>query len=148
MALFGGSKLHVAVLTDHGTGDKKKVREIRESDLLRDGHVFTADTFAEGTPSDADVEDILGRDAYLELVKKTYGLTAGQSIPKKKPANASERVVPEVEAQFQTLPGTVEEYDHFAPSRYLIEHPDALGSHKEDSVDRFEKLFTALNQLL
>ena len=148
MALFGGSKLHVAVLTDHGTGDKKKVREIRESDLLRDGHVFTADTFAEGTPSEADVEDILGRDAYLELVKKTYGLTAGHSVPKKKPADASERVVPEVEAHFRTLPGTVDEYDHFAPSRYLIAHPDVLGTHAGDALDRLEKLFTALNQLL
>jgi hypothetical protein len=51
MALFGGSKMRVAVLTDYGTGDNKKVREIRESNLLQDGHVFTADSFTESTSS-------------------------------------------------------------------------------------------------
>src|SRR5665213_2472537 len=35
LALFGGNKLHVAALTDYGEGDKKKVRELRESELLR-----------------------------------------------------------------------------------------------------------------
>lgn len=67
MALFGGSNLHVAVLTDHGAGDKRKVRDLRESDLLRDGHVFTADMFAEGSRGEADVEDIIGRDGYWNL---------------------------------------------------------------------------------
>ncbi len=148
MALFGGSRLHVAVLTDHGAGDKKKVRDLRESDLLRDGHVFSADMFAEGSPGEADVEDIIGRDGYLQLVEATYGLTAKQALPKKAPADAPERVTVEVEDHFRTLPGTVEEYRHFGPSRYLIEHPDVLGAHAADALDRFESLFNALNALL
>lgn len=39
VALFGGKKLHVAVLTDFTRGDKSKVERLRRSNLLRDGHV-------------------------------------------------------------------------------------------------------------
>jgi hypothetical protein len=147
MALFGGSHLHVAVLTDHGTGDKKKVRELRESDLLRDGHVFTADSYAEGDSTEADIEDVLGRAAYLQLVKGTYALSAKQVLPKARPQDAPMRVVAEVEKHFKTLPPEVPEFDHFSPARHLLENPTALDSDSA-ALDRFEKLFTALNALL
>lgn len=148
MALFGGSNLHVAVLTDHGHGDKKKVSEIRESQLLRDGHVFTADTFAEGSPSEGDVEDILGRAAYAKLVKETYGLSTKDSLPKDRAEDAPTRVVAEAETHFKTLPPAVREFDHFPPARYLFEHPAALDSDGEAALERFEKLFIELNALL
>lgn len=148
MALFGGSRLHVAVLTDYGQGDKRKVREIRECKLLQDGHVFTADMFCEGA-AEADVEDILGRGFYAELVKATYGLTAKQALAKAKPKDAPERVTVEVEDYFRTLPASVPEYDHFAPSRYLIEHSSELTlPGTDEALNRFEKLFEDLNGLL
>jgi hypothetical protein len=150
MALFGGSDLHVAVLTDYGQGDKRKVRELRESDLLRAGHVFSAEMFvAKADATEADVEDILGRDLYLRIVAKTYSLNAKQQLPKQPPAGASERVTVEVETYFRTLPSSVEEYNHYAPSRYLISHPGEFeGGDVDAALDRFEALFTELNALL
>ena len=148
MALFGGSNLHVAVLTDHGSGDKKKVRELRESDLLRDGHVFTADAYAEDDATEADVEDILGRAAYVQLVKSTYALSAKDALPKARPEDAPSRVVAEVEQHFKTLPPEVPEFDHFPPARHLLENPSALDNDFEAALERFEKLFVALNALL
>ncbi len=88
------------------------------------------------------------RDGYLQLVKVTYGLTAKQTMAKKAKPDLHERVTVEVENHFRTLPGTVEEYGHFEPSRYLIQHPDALGTHAGDALRRFEALFEALNALL
>ena len=35
MTLFGGNKLHVAVLVDYAHGQKKKVEELRRSKLFR-----------------------------------------------------------------------------------------------------------------
>jgi hypothetical protein len=148
VALFGGSNLHVAVLTDHGTGDKKKVRELRESDLLRNGHVFTADSYAGDDATEADVEDILGRAAYLQLVKDTYSLSAKDALPKARPEDAPIRVVAEVEQHFKTLPPEVPEFDHFSPARHLLENPSALGDNSEAALERFERLFVALNALL
>ncbi len=150
LALFGGNNLHVAVLTDYGQGDKRKVREVRESDLLREGHVFSADQYAEAdNGNEADVEDVLGRGLYVELVAATYGLSGKQRLPKTRPVGASERVTQEVADHFRTLPETVSEYDHFAPSRYLIEHSTSFDNRLiEPALDRFERLFVDLNALL
>lgn len=147
MALFGGSNLHVAVLTDHGQGDKKKVREIRESNLLKDGHVLTADTYA-GDQTDADVEDIIGRPLFTKLVEATYSLSPDQSFPVDQPPDAPSRVTLEAESVFRGLPADIAEYDHFAPARYLIEHPNDFADQVDDTLDRFEVLFRDLNSLL
>jgi hypothetical protein len=42
------------------------------------------------------------------------------------------------------------EFDHFAPARYLAEHGGEFASAVgiEEALDRFEELFTTLNQLL
>ena len=146
---LGGSNLHVAVLTDFGAGDKKKVRELRESNLLRAGHVFSAEMFAAGTPAEADVEDILGRMFYTSLVAATYGLKPSEKLAAKTPDGAPVRVVQEVEEHFKTLPNTVEEYDHYAPSVYLVEHSTEFSDQIEGAtLDGFENLFKELNVLL
>lgn len=148
MALFGGSRLHVAVLVDHGSGDKRRVREMRESDLLRDGHVLTADKYAASSASEADVEDVLGRRFYADLINATYGLKAGQKLPAQRPKDAAERVVGEVEQHFRTLPNTVREYDHFAPAAHLLANPGIASSGRASALDNFERLFGDINALL
>jgi predicted ATPase len=148
MALFGGSGVDVAVLTDYGRGDKAKVRELRQSQLLKDGRVFTAEMYVDNS-AEADVEDILGRELYIHLVNVAYGLNSKNSLPIKRPQGAPERVVVEVEEHFRKLPANVPEYDHYAPARYLIEHSSELSlPGTEDALDRFEKLFTDLNKIL
>lgn len=150
MALFGGSDLHVAVLTDYGRGDKRKVQQLRESELLQRGHVFTADDFAAGEGvGEADVEDILGRDLYRRILAAAYGLTNQQQLPDAAPETAGARVVAETEAHFRLLPAEVAEFDHYWPARYLIEHSDQFkGLDVEAALTRFERLFVGVNALL
>jgi len=148
MALFGGSKLHVAVLTDFGQGDKAKVRELRESDLLRSGHVFTADMFVDGT-TEADVEDILGRPFYAGLVNAAYGLSGVTALPGEALPGVPPRVTVEVENHFRTLPASVAEYDHYRPASYLMKNGDSLVLEGlDDALDRFEQFFKQLNAKL
>ena len=45
MSLFGGNKLHVAVLLDLATGQKGQVEKIKRSELLKAGHVLTVADF-------------------------------------------------------------------------------------------------------
>lgn len=145
MTLFGGNKLHVAVLTDFASGQKKKVDDLRRSDLLRKGHVFTADAYA--GQAEADVEDLLGAAAYVELVNACYSLKGKQAVGT--PA-AGSRVVKHVEDHFRTL-ASAPEFDHFTPSAYLIENRTAFLKGATDldaALDRFEKLFKELNALL
>lgn len=148
ISLFGGNKLHIAVLTDFATGQKKRVDEIRRSQLLRAGHVFSADTYA-GQP-EADIEDLLGAKVYVALVNETYGLKGKQAL--KVPAMPG-RIVKLAEEHSRTLPAEVAEFDHFAPAAYLAENRKAfLGAQDQAEVTaslaRFEKLFDDLNALL
>ena len=144
VALFGGNKLHVAVLADFHRGLKTKVRNLVESKLLLDGHVFSADSYAGKT--EADIEDMLGRDFYVELVNSCYGLPAKQALPQQQPADAPIRVLEEVERHFAVLTGSVPEFDHYTPA-YVLTEKNAP-SPSDDLLDRFEKLFKDLNSLL
>ncbi len=148
MTLFGGNRLNVAILTDYKPGDKTKIRDLRESKLLRDGHLLTADMFVTGK-TEADTEDIIGREMYVALVNAAYELKTNQAIPVAAKAGSPERVVAEIEDHFRSLPDTVPEFDHFRPSAFLVESgtgatlPGIAGA-----LDRFEALFTEVNKLL
>jgi hypothetical protein len=148
MSLFGGNRLHIAVLTDFASGQKKKVEDLRRSELLQSGHVLTADTYA--GQAEADIEDVLGTALYVELVNACYGLKGKQAVAA--PASVV-RIVKHAEDHFRTLPATVAEFDHYAPSSYLTEHRSAVlrkvaEEELEAALVRFEKIFLDLNALL
>jgi hypothetical protein len=147
MSLFGGNKLDIAVLTDYASGQKKKVKELRESKLLKAGRVLTMDTYA--GQDEADIEDLVGRPGYRELVGLAYNLTAGQLLPETRPPAAPLRVVKEMEAHFGILPPEVENFDHYRPSEFLLEAGSSFSlPDLEKALDRFEKLFKDLNGML
>ncbi|MEH1977059.1 MAG: AAA family ATPase [Nostoc sp.] len=149
MSLFGGNKLHIAVLTDFASGQKKKVEELRRSKILHDGHVFTMDTYA--NQAEADIEDMFGSTFYIELVNICYGIKRNlQAVPS---PSVGLRIVKYVEDHFRTLPDTVPEFDHYTPAAYFIEHQaniikKVVASDLEAALVRFEKLFSDLNGLL
>jgi predicted ATP-dependent endonuclease of OLD family len=147
MTLFGGSKLHVAVLTDYAEGVKKKVRDLRESELLQEGHVITADMFVPGA-GEADIEDVIGREMYVALVNSALELKGKKCLGATRPAGAPERVVVEVETHFKTLGAGDPEFDHFGPARFLVESGAGALPGMEAALDRFEDLFCKVNELL
>ncbi len=148
MSLFGGNRLHVAVLTDFASGQKKKVEDLRRSKILRDGHVLTMDAYA-GQP-EADIEDVLGATFYVDLVNACYDLTGKETVTL---PPAGSRVLKHVEDHFRTLPATVPEFNHYPPASYLTEHRGAVlkkvaGAEVDAALTRFEKLFADANALL
>jgi len=147
MTLFGGSKLHVAVLADYADGVKKKIKDLRESELLQEGHVITADMFVSGT-TEADIEDIIGRETYVALVNATYDLKGKKCLSAVPPSGAVERVVVEVATHFKTLGAGDPEFDHFGPARFLVESGAGGLPGMDGALDRFEELFRTINGLL
>lgn len=143
MTLFGGQKLHVAVVTDYATGGKKKVEELRQSELLKKGHVFTQDAYA-GKP-EADVEDVIGDSTYVDLVNKVYKITTNPIVVPSK----QQRVVKYVEDDMKLRP-SLPEFDHYTPAAALIVDAVLLRGLADinDCLARFEKLFADLNALL
>jgi predicted ATPase len=146
LSLFGGSKLNIAVLTDMADGQKKKIRDLRESKLLQDGRVLTVDMYV--TANEGDVEDLLGRQLYVGLVNRTYALTKANSLPVKAAKGAPDRVVKEVEDHFRTLPADVDNFDHYRPAENLLLNSADELQGVDQALDGFEKLFSDLNAFL
>jgi predicted ATP-dependent endonuclease of OLD family len=143
MSLLYGSRVNMAVFTDVAKGQKKKIEDFRKSQLLLQGHVLTAAEYA--GMDEADVEDLLGRTGYVALVEQCYGLKTSLVVP-----NTPTRVVKDVEDAFRVLPPDTAEFDHFAPSSYLIRNSDQVSKLPEAdaALDRFERLFIDLNKLI
>jgi len=152
LSLFGGNKLHVAVLLDLAKGQKAKVEAVKQSKLLQDGHVFTIADFV--TQDEGDVEDLLGAELYVSIVNPAFALPAGQLLAAKQVATLApetSRLVRKVEAAFKVLPVGAPEFDHYTPASWLIENPKALkgnDAHVTAALDRFETMFKAFNVLL
>ena len=147
-ALFSASGLHVAVLTDFHQGDKRKVEALRNSGLLEAGHIFSADQFTD--QNEADIEDMLGRSLYTDLVNRCYELKKSKRLPDSRPADGPLRVLEEVKQHFQTIATQGREFDHLSPAVYLVEHESDFAECPElvEGLGRFEKLFESINSLL
>ena len=151
LTLFGGSRLHAAVLSDFSDGIKKKVRDLRQRGILPSDHVLSADSYA-GT-GEADVEDLVGRPLYSAVVNARYGLKGPEVFSSDGQPGSGPRAVKEAEAHFERLKLTMKDapsLDHYAPAAYLAEHAAEFrkASGYMEALDRFERLFRDLNTLL
>jgi predicted ATP-dependent endonuclease of OLD family len=149
LSLFGANHLQTAVFTDFAAGDKSELTSLRSRGLLEASRVLSADMFVTGQ-QEADIEDVLGREVYVELVNAAYNLGPEQRLSAVKPDGAPERVVKEVEDAFKLLPSSIPEFDHFVPARFLTENRQQFESLHgiEDSLQRFEAIFAKLNAFL
>ena len=148
LALFGGSGLRVAVVTDFHHGIKYKVRDLNTARVYQLSGVLTANSYV--GRDEADIEDLLGRAFYYHLVNQCYGLQGDWALVPDKQDTAG-RVVKEVEDHFRTLPPDAPEFDHYAPAAYLVENGNRLRDEVPglaDALDRFERLFHDLNEIL
>ena len=151
VSLFAGKDLHVAVLTDFAHGAKGKVRKIRKSDILREGHVYTVADFVDAP--EADIEDIFDSGIYAEIVNRSYALPEPHRVTTEKldQDTANTRLVKRVEAMFAIMPESIPEFDHFTPAAWLIRNPAMLTGESEGirrTLAVAEKIFETFNSLL
>lgn len=146
ISLFKGNNLHVAAVVDVQVGDKQKIANAKKA--LADKHLVTADSYAGQT--EADIEDVLGRDFYLALVTKALDLRSPNELPASKPQDAPDRVAKEVDLFCATLPPHYREFNHFVPSEWLFQHGDdgATLPGFGQALGRMEKLIADLNALM
>lgn len=151
VSLFGGNHLNIAVLTDLGSGDKKKAEELRRSEILKAGHFFTAADFT--AKPEADIEDFFAPILFARLLTESYHLSGAHVIDAERleKADPTPRQVKKAEAVFRIFPVNVPEFNHFTPSAWLIRNPQFLDGDAPDIVEtlqRAETCFAAFNKLL
>lgn len=139
----------IAVLTDYESGGKSEIERLRKSDLLKKGHVITADSYV--GQREADLEDMIGRDLMVALTNQAYALTGSSALPQAKSASAPERVAKEIDQHFKLVAKDSPMFDHMTPATFLAENGQRIKSTLpglDEALDRFEKLFSELNSLL
>lgn len=148
--LFGANGLNIVALVDYAEDQKRKIQRFRDSKIIDSSRILSAETYSDGL--EADVEDILGRTMYFNIVNQCYNLTGNDAISDAKPTGASSRVVIEVE-EYLLANGIVDahEFNHYRPAEYLMVHGAELGEGLlgvEGALDRFEQLFKDVNSFL
>jgi hypothetical protein len=152
VSLFGGNKLDIAVLADQTKADAKKIEELRRSQILKAGRVFTISDFT--SKAESDVEDLFEPQLFVSIVNAAYELPAAHRLTAQSLEDADKntvRLVKKAEAAFNVMPDTIAIFDHFAPSAWLIANLKELEGDTAPlatTLDRAEKLFTALNAAL
>jgi len=152
VAMFAGNALHVAVLSDQAQGDKRKVEEMKRSDVLKAEHFFTMADFL--GRAEADIEDVFEPTLFASILNSAYTLPQEQQLNPAKLAAANQnthRLVKQAEAAFAIMPATVAEFDHFAPASWLIANPkmlDAKNAAVTATLDRAQAIFDRYNRLL
>ncbi|HNV04133.1 MAG TPA: AAA family ATPase [Vicinamibacterales bacterium] len=147
VSLFAGQAQRIAVLTDGLMSHPRRLDGLWERGLLQFGRILRPAFYVD--LEDAQVEDLLGRRLFRELVTGAYGLEESAVLDEGESA-AARRVVAEVEAYFASMPPWAPRFDSFAPASYLFERTSTLRSTLPElgaALDRFEKLFRDLHSL-
>ena len=145
VALIGAqTKLNVAVLIDFQKKDQQTVENLYKGKLLKKKQVLTFAGFTGDT--EADIEDMFATEFYLGLMNGEFGVSVSVTdLPGDRP-----RILQRIEEYLKKnpLPNSMT-FNHYRPARFFSEN---IGSLQEElsnaTLDRFQRAFDALNQLL
>jgi energy-coupling factor transporter ATP-binding protein EcfA2 len=147
VTLLYGKRDNVALVTDYGGDEGSNLARLRHRELLSEAHVLTPGQYLNQT--EADMEDMIGRETFADLVNRAYGLKEWSALPPSKMNGAPPRVVEETTAHFKKL--DYPPFDRMIPASYLINHGEELRAQLpglDSAVLRFEDLMRDLNRLL
>ena len=148
VTLFSTQQLNIAVFTDYHSGEKSEVERLRAGDLLKKGHVLSAEMYTGAR--EGDIEDLIGMGLYRNLINKTYGLSGKNMLSPAPTVIAAARATTQVEEHFRLLPPSMAEFNHYDPAVFLVENGNEFADVAEmsEALDRFERLFQDFNALL
>lgn len=149
VSLLGSQKgLNVATLIDYQKKDAQTIDNLFKKKLLKKKNVLTFADFTKG--KEADIEDMFGVDFYFKLVNGEYKSELKKAITATSLKSNHPRVLVKIEEYLQEHPFQKNAgFSHYRPARYFVENFDKLVTElPKDAIERFEKAFTALNELL
>ena len=148
VALLGSQRgMNVATLLDVQRKDRPQIENLYKKKLLKKANVHTYADFL--YQEAADIEDLFGREFYVELVNLEFARQLASPIDPTKLNTNEPRTLRAIEIYLKTNPLKSGSFNHYRPARYLSEHiHDIWGSISDRAKGRFEEVFKALNQCL
>lgn len=145
VALIGANtNLNIATLIDYQKKDRQSIENLYKQKLLKENQVLTYADFV--VKDEADVEDMFNPDFYLKLVNEEFETCLTED---KLPVGPS-RILRRLENHFESEPlPNGAKFNHYRPARYFSTNVEALKTClTEAELDRFQKAFDSLNNLL
>lgn len=145
VALIGArTRLNIAVLMDFHQKDRQTIENLYKSKLLRKKQVMTFADFTCG--SEADIEDMFDSEFYVDLVKGEFET----SLQLSELSASHPRILYRLEKHLEKYPLPKKmQFNHYRPARYFSENVSSLGAKlSQETLDRFQRAFDALNKLL
>lgn len=145
VSLLGAHKLNLAVVMDASTKDSDAIKKLQATGRLADGALITIGEVI-GRPN-ADVEDLLDPQLYLDLVALTYPSQLPNGLKLAALRSTDDRIVRRVEQHF-TERG-LGRLNHYWPAATLLRQQGVLLAQIDAAtLDRVEALMRRLNELL
>ena len=144
VALFGANTdLDFAVLVDSHKEGRQRIENVCDEGFISKDRILTYADFT--SPKEADVEDMFTPSFYLNLVNKVYGIPIKtEDLPTKHP-----RIIKRLEKYFEIHPLQNNDwFSHLKPAIYFRDNSASIGGIPKNVLERFQKLFDALNKLL
>lgn len=151
-SLFAGNELNIAVLSDQAAGDKRKIEDLRKSQILKAGQFCTVAEIL--GRAEADIEDLLAPALLVDVLNATYSLPEEHVLTVQKLEDADKttsRIIKKAEAYFKLLPDSIDMLDHFAPAAWLVRNIqifDVASPEVNETLDRAEIVFKTFNAML
>lgn len=142
ISLLRGSKLKIACLLDSFNNSKgaQRLDGLIHSKIIKENHVRFFDEFAGKEYDKADIEDMFEKEEYLKVFGESFPEHAGimvTDLDAKKPT---------ILLQLKALRNG-KDFNHFKPSQKLLMMGSQEGLFSEETLDRFESMFSEINKL-
>ena len=147
VSLLGANQLNVAALIDANPKDRQRIAALQANGHLK-GRALIQISEVTGT-DEADVEDLLDSDFYLDLVNSAYAAELAKPIKGGDLKSKAPRVTVRVEQHFRDKDIANGKLNHYRPAAHLLrEQVDLIPKIDKDTLGRAETLFKRLNSLL
>ena len=144
VSLLGANQLNVAALIDANPKDKQRIAALQANGHLSGRALIQINEFT-GT-QEADIEDLLDIDFFLELVSGAYANDLSKPLTSRALKSQAPRITARVEQHFREHDIAGGRLNHYRPAAHLLrQQVDLIPKISAEAVQRAYDLFERLN---
>lgn len=143
ISLLRGSKLNVACLLDTFTDQKgkQKVDDLISQKIIKEKNIRFFDEFTNNGKKTADIEDLFTKEEYL----KYFNLAFVNDYPEIKSSELDDKIETVLKQINKFI--SRDRFNHYRPANKMNQTSPCLSDFSNETIDRFEKIFTEINKL-
>ena len=150
VALLGANKLRIVVLHDRASMPHQKLEDLVRQKLIERKRVLDFSMFLDESPSEADIEDLLPKDLYIDTFNEVYAKELKGITLTANELGAYPRMVECINQWLKQKGVTLLKdggFNHYRVAQAILPRltVDAL---KAEDLARFERLFGRINEAL